>query len=220
MVRPLLLPLIPNRARSSLSFSSPAPSSTPPALEPPESHTHPSVSVLSAPPVPSVETVSTKPPPKRRRAKRTEEERIQYLRSDPYVAKFEAFRVLCASCDKWIRLRPNSTYCSIPWDAHRKSCLARKGCVIYNSSLSSSILNAPRGPSLPTYTAPKIQRHPSFLQTLTPANMTVNVSSVRPATAGFLSAKRPKLRKLGHSIVPGVVLHPHLPLQLHLQFRG
>ncbi|KAF8624935.1 hypothetical protein AX17_006961 [Amanita inopinata Kibby_2008] len=66
------------------------------------------------------------PPAKRRRAKRTEEERIDYLRADPYVAQFEAYRVLCASCDKWIRLRPNSTYCSIPWDAHRKSCLAKK----------------------------------------------------------------------------------------------
>ncbi|TCD68019.1 hypothetical protein EIP91_011630 [Steccherinum ochraceum] len=69
------------------------------------------------------------PPPsttKRRRAKRTEDERIAYLRDDPYVAQFEAYRVLCASCDKWIRLRPNSTYCSIPWDAHRKSCLAKR----------------------------------------------------------------------------------------------
>ncbi|KAL4065716.1 hypothetical protein V8B97DRAFT_2025625 [Scleroderma yunnanense] len=66
------------------------------------------------------------PTPKRRRAKRTEEERIDYLRADPYVAQFEAYRVLCASCDKWIRLRPNSTYCSIPWDAHRKSCLSKK----------------------------------------------------------------------------------------------
>ena len=69
------------------------------------------------------------PPHKKRRAKRTEEERIEYLRTDPYVAQFEAYRVLCASCDKWIRLRPNSTYCSIPWDAHRKSCLAKKSCV-------------------------------------------------------------------------------------------
>ncbi|KAJ7575790.1 hypothetical protein C8J56DRAFT_1118861 [Mycena floridula] len=65
-------------------------------------------------------------PAKRRRAKRTEEERIEYLRGDPYVAEFEPYKVLCASCDKWIRLRPNSTYCSIPWDAHRKSCLAKK----------------------------------------------------------------------------------------------
>jgi len=66
------------------------------------------------------------PQAKRRRAKRTEEERIDYLRTDPYVAQFEPYRVLCASCDKWIRLRPNSTYCSIPWDAHRKSCLAKR----------------------------------------------------------------------------------------------
>lgn len=66
------------------------------------------------------------PPLKKRRAKRTEEERIEYLRTDPYVAQYEPYRVLCASCNKWIRLRPNSTYCSIPWDAHRKSCLSKK----------------------------------------------------------------------------------------------
>jgi len=71
-------------------------------------------------------SVDTEPQAKRRRSKRTEEERIDYLRNDPYVAQFEAYRVLCACCDKWIRLRPNSTYCSIPWDAHRKSCLAKK----------------------------------------------------------------------------------------------
>ncbi|KAJ3743577.1 hypothetical protein DFH05DRAFT_1399971 [Lentinula detonsa] len=71
-------------------------------------------------------TMMAHPPAKRRRAKRTEDERIAYLRADPYVAQFEAYRVLCASCDKWIRLRPNSTYCSIPWDAHRKSCLSKK----------------------------------------------------------------------------------------------
>ncbi|KAJ6486894.1 hypothetical protein C8R45DRAFT_1145524 [Mycena sanguinolenta] len=66
------------------------------------------------------------PPIKRRRAKRTEEERIDYLRSDPHVAEFEPYRVLCAGCNKWIRLRPNSTYCSIPWDAHRKICLEKR----------------------------------------------------------------------------------------------
>ncbi|KAI0311788.1 hypothetical protein OF83DRAFT_720877 [Amylostereum chailletii] len=75
----------------------------------------------------AITAVAAAPPAKRRRAKRTEDERIEYLRSDPYVAKFEPYRVLCASCDKWIRLRPNSTYCSIPWDAHRKSCLSKKG---------------------------------------------------------------------------------------------
>ncbi|KAH8993001.1 hypothetical protein EDB92DRAFT_521826 [Lactarius akahatsu] len=97
----------------------PAQSSAPPAPEPAQARPNPSG--------PSAETISAGPPSKRRRAKRSEEERIQYLRSDPYVAQFEPYRVRCASCDKWIRLRPNSTYCSIPWDAHRKSCLARKG---------------------------------------------------------------------------------------------
>jgi hypothetical protein len=80
------------------------------------------------------------PPAKRRRAKRTEEERIDYLRADPYVAQFEAYRVLCASCDKWIRLRPNSTYCSIPWDAHRKSCLAKKVYVCPLPTLLKSLI--------------------------------------------------------------------------------
>lgn len=84
---------------------------------------------MSNPVVFTPETVH-ETPTKRRRAKRTEEERIEYLRADPYVAQFEPYRVLCASCDKWIRLRPNSTYCSIPWDAHRKSCLAKKVYVL------------------------------------------------------------------------------------------
>ncbi|KAI0046046.1 hypothetical protein FA95DRAFT_1672021 [Auriscalpium vulgare] len=75
----------------------------------------------------SGEPTPGQPASKRRRAKRSEDERIEYLRSDPYVAQFEAYRVLCGSCNKWIRLRPNSTYCSIPWDAHRRSCLAKKG---------------------------------------------------------------------------------------------
>ncbi|KAI0685888.1 hypothetical protein BC835DRAFT_1381716 [Cytidiella melzeri] len=78
---------------------------------------------------------------KRRRAKRTEEERIDYLRADPYVAQFEAYRVLCASCDKWIRLRPNSTYCSIPWDAHRKSCLTKKAAKMSSSDERSNLFS-------------------------------------------------------------------------------
>ncbi|KAG6841527.1 hypothetical protein C0991_010141 [Blastosporella zonata] len=88
----------------------------PPAQVPPS--TSPSPLLLS--------TSASVNPAKRRRAKRTEEERKAYLGADPYVECFEAYRVLCKSCDKWIRLRPNSTYCSIPWDAHRKSCLAKK----------------------------------------------------------------------------------------------
>ncbi|KAF7311970.1 hypothetical protein MIND_00208700 [Mycena indigotica] len=84
--------------------------------------------------------------PKRRRAKRTEEERIAYLKADTHIAQFEAYRVLCASCSKWIRLRPNSTYCSIPWDAHRKSCLAKKA-----GALSTPTNSVPRPP--PAYSS-------------------------------------------------------------------
>ena len=73
--------------------------------------------------------VQTQTQRKKRRPKRSEEERINFFRTDPYVAQFEAYRVLCAGCDKWIRLRSNSSYCSIPWEAHRKSCLAKKGWV-------------------------------------------------------------------------------------------
>ena len=93
------------------------------------------MSCNAAPPTPQGLYMVPHSPAKRRRAKRTEEERIEYLRADPYVAQFEAYRVLCASCDKWIRLRPNSTYCSIPWDAHRKSCLAKKVYVFFFSFL-------------------------------------------------------------------------------------
>ena len=82
-------------------------------------------------PLPSPASVNTQPMQtqrKKRRPKRSEEERINFFKTDPYVAQFEAYRVLCAGCDKWIRLRSNSSYCSIPWEAHRKSCLAKKGC--------------------------------------------------------------------------------------------
>ncbi|KAG9313266.1 hypothetical protein JVU11DRAFT_6731 [Chiua virens] len=66
------------------------------------------------------------PPPKRRRAKRTEEERIEYLRADPMLPNSRPI-VSCAL------LVTNGSACaltprivSIPWDAHRKSCLSKK----------------------------------------------------------------------------------------------
>ncbi|KZV65071.1 hypothetical protein PENSPDRAFT_614552 [Peniophora sp. CONT] len=105
----------------------------------------PDVALTELPPVtaPGAPANPSEPPTKRRRAKRTEDERIEYLRADPYVAQFEAYRVLCGTCDKWIRLRPNSTYCSIPWDAHRKSCLAKKGVGIQPSPRVAVLANDP-----------------------------------------------------------------------------
>ncbi|EIN12701.1 hypothetical protein PUNSTDRAFT_141327 [Punctularia strigosozonata HHB-11173 SS5] len=63
---------------------------------------------------------------RRRRTKRSEQERIQEFHDDPLVAQVEPYRVLCKKCNKWIRLRSNSTYCSIPWDAHRSSCVNKE----------------------------------------------------------------------------------------------
>jgi hypothetical protein len=48
---------------------------------------------------------------------------------------YRILSVLCGSCNKWIRLRPNSTYCSIPWESHRKSCLAKNGRLSVSLSL-------------------------------------------------------------------------------------
>ena len=139
-------------AHPSFLLSSPAASSASPAPEPSKPQVRPSGAPTELK-AGSNSNTAPGPPSKRRRAKRSEEERIQYLRSDPYVAQFDAYRVLCASCDKWIRLRPNSTFCSIPWDAHRKSCLARKGCVVISPTLRipfSCILNIPLS-LIPTY---------------------------------------------------------------------
>lgn len=63
---------------------------------------------------------------KRRRDYRTEKERLAYFLADPYVAEVQPHRVLCNSCEKWIRLRKNSTYCNTPWDIHRRACLERR----------------------------------------------------------------------------------------------
>jgi hypothetical protein len=97
------------------------------------------VALKSASPGLSPVVSQSGPPPerKKRRAKRSEEERIDFFRTDPNVAQFEPYRVLCACCNKWIRLRSNSSYCSIPWEAHRKSCLAKKSCA--RSTLRSGV---------------------------------------------------------------------------------
>ena len=124
----------------------------PDPLSPPSASTHAgpppegSASSQSREPTPlpspaSVSTPTIQTQRKKRRPKRSEEERINFFRTDPYVAQFEAYRVLCAGCDKWIRLRSNSSYCSIPWEAHRKSCLAKKGY-----DLSTSLIFSPFSP--------------------------------------------------------------------------
>jgi hypothetical protein len=53
-----------------------------------------------------------------------------------------------------------------------------------------------------------------------PANMMANESFVRPAIAGFLSVRRARLPKLGHSTAPSVVLHPHQSPRVPLQSQA
>ncbi|KAF8585474.1 hypothetical protein K439DRAFT_1660249 [Ramaria rubella] len=57
--------------------------------------------------------------------RRTEEERINFLKSDPHATTVEPHRILCAICGRWIQLRKNSTYCTAPWEQHVKKCAAR-----------------------------------------------------------------------------------------------
>jgi hypothetical protein len=78
----------------------------------------------------------------------------------------------------------------------------------------------PRNLSRPPPTAPKKRPHPLLQQTLTPASMIADGSSVRSAIAGFLLAKRAKLHKHGHNTAPSAVLHHHQLPQLRLQSRG
>ncbi|KIJ34874.1 hypothetical protein M422DRAFT_34948 [Sphaerobolus stellatus SS14] len=59
--------------------------------------------------------------------RRTEEQRIFLLQTDPDAKEIEPHRVLCAICDRWIQLRKNSTYCTAPWVQHVKKCAAKHG---------------------------------------------------------------------------------------------
>ncbi|KIJ51467.1 hypothetical protein M422DRAFT_776711 [Sphaerobolus stellatus SS14] len=75
--------------------------------------------------VPATSTSTFAATPHARRVRgpnRSEAERIAEFRDDPQVKEFDPYRVLCAICDKWIKLRNNSRYCSIPWKCHKASC--------------------------------------------------------------------------------------------------
>lgn len=69
----------------------------------------------------------------------------------------------------------------------------------------------------PPPTALKKRPRPLLQQTLMPASMIVEGSSVRPAVAGFLLAKRAKLHKHGPNTVHSAVLRLHQLPQLRLQ---
>ena len=63
---------------------------------------------------------------KERRQKRSEEQRTNFFRTEPYIAQFEAYRILCAGCDKWVGFLRNSSYCPTPWEPIGRVLLLRK----------------------------------------------------------------------------------------------
>ncbi|KAG6816377.1 hypothetical protein H0H87_006589 [Tephrocybe sp. NHM501043] len=110
-----------------------------------------------APPSP-VLALATSVPAKRRRAKRTEDERKAYLGSDPNsknvyaleernalfskdpdVRKFDAERVLCNICDNWFPLNPdNHLHAVQTWLQHRAACQSASTAPPASTSSSTS----------------------------------------------------------------------------------
>ena|ERR1700722_5542998 len=51
------------------------------------------------------------------------EERDAFLSKDPYVQKFDAERILCAICDRWISVSPDNHLDAVQgWLQHRAYC--------------------------------------------------------------------------------------------------
>jgi hypothetical protein len=79
-------------------------------------------------------------PTKTRRPRSTEKERINQLRADPYVAQYEASRVLCALCNQWVKLKLHSKYHLARWEEHRKICSVPKEYVTLSLFPTSMIV--------------------------------------------------------------------------------
>jgi hypothetical protein len=56
------------------------------------------------------------------RIRRTEPERMQYLKDQPECSDVEAHRAFCARCSSWVNLGKSRTYTVRPWEAHRVKC--------------------------------------------------------------------------------------------------
>ncbi|CAL1714252.1 unnamed protein product [Somion occarium] len=56
------------------------------------------------------------------RARKSEEERMQFFKDDPLCKDVEPHRALCARCDTWVELNPKRRYIMKDWITHRKAC--------------------------------------------------------------------------------------------------
>ncbi|KAI0339635.1 hypothetical protein BDW22DRAFT_1361210 [Trametopsis cervina] len=59
---------------------------------------------------------------KQRRKRKTEAERIQFLKDDPWCKELEPHRILCNHCGEWQELHPKRKYVMQAWINHRKAC--------------------------------------------------------------------------------------------------
>lgn len=57
-----------------------------------------------------------------RSIRRTQAQRRAFLRDDPQAQEVESRRVLCRSCQKWIKLSGGSQYSLCNWHAHKERC--------------------------------------------------------------------------------------------------
>ena len=54
--------------------------------------------------------------------RKTEDERLQFFRSQPECREVEPHRAFCTGCDQWVPLNPNRAYVMRPWLIHRRDC--------------------------------------------------------------------------------------------------
>ncbi|KAF8591081.1 hypothetical protein K439DRAFT_1627164 [Ramaria rubella] len=120
---------------------------------------------------------------RQRRPNRTESERLKEFQTDPYVAEVEAYRVLCVVCKKWIKLRNNSRYCSIPWECHKAVCLKLYGIpAIRSPSSVASTSTLPTQQYTPTQ-GNASSHHSASSTSLRPAQFTRFSDSVPPPSS-------------------------------------
>ncbi|KAF8525806.1 hypothetical protein BU17DRAFT_83291 [Hysterangium stoloniferum] len=110
-----------------------------PAVPPPNMHPSLQLNMVALPPtIQSGPSIVDEPPKKKRirgsgstpkgarRARLMDaEQRRAVLEADPYTDTVEPDRILCSLCKRWVKLRPNSTYCAAPWQSHIGRCIQK-----------------------------------------------------------------------------------------------
>jgi hypothetical protein len=54
--------------------------------------------------------------------RKTEEERLQFFKSQPDCRQVEPYRAFCTGCDQWVPLNSARAYVMRPWLVHRREC--------------------------------------------------------------------------------------------------